>query len=95
MTTFLFVIITVLAVAFGIGSFWLNSERKKNDRLEEENKRLEERLTVSETVQEKTVEQEKKNEEDKRSVAGNDLDSFNAGLDVLHKLAEKGRERNR
>ena len=93
MNTVIAVLISVLAVIFGIGSFILNCRKQKD--YEEKLKKAENGKTAAEENLKNYTEAKKENEElIQRVTSGNSSDSANASLELLHNISTKGRKRN-
>lgn len=88
--------VLVLILLFCIFFMWLKNEKIKRKELE---KQLEQTAADTEKIKKQTgkyVEVKKENEELVQQVhAGNKLDSADASIELLQKLAAKGKKRNK
>lgn len=83
-----------LCVVLGVFAFILNKEKKKQ--LEEELKRVQNQKNAVEEILKNYNEAKKENEElYNEMLSGNNSSAATASIDMLHKLSEKGKDRNK
>lgn len=90
-------IIAAIGAFFALiaGALYCVITHKKFEKAIEENEKLEEKLNEEQDRHKKEVETRKELEPQLiEAVTGNDDDSFNAGIDLLRELSEKGSARN-
>lgn len=74
----------------------MKQAKEERDIVKAQAKTAEEERDTSRNIQKEITRQEKENEEDLQKLnSDNDLNSFNAGLNLMRKQSEKGRSRNK
>lgn len=92
--TIILIFAAVAVLGFGIMAFVMNAKDKKA--LQDELKRTQNQKTAAEEVIKNYTEAKKENEElFNEMLSGSNNDAATASLDLLHKLSEKGKDRNK
>lgn len=94
MINFLLIIIAVLCLIIGLLAFRTSSKekeicKKENDELKKEVQEEKAKADFEEQINTKYVEEKKKNEELLQNSEVPNLSGFNAGIELLRKLAEE------